>query len=314
MTEKGKTQFFIKGLTDYSEETIITEIKRVAALIKDEYITIKEFNKYTKANASTIQRKFGGWQKALEASGLSHRYNGKPVTEKMKNQAGKGISNEEFLMEIRRIAEKLQKSSITHSDFNNNSIYSSATIAKRFGNWDIAIKEAGLKSHIRPPLSEQDMFENILNVWTHYGRQPTYKEMNIKPSIITGKTYENRFGTWRRALYAFEEFANSDQNDNNSNETESDLQKQVFPKSVVKVKVKAKPEDIHNIPLGLRYKVLQRDRFRCVKCGRSPAVELNIVLHVDHKLPFSLGGKTIMDNLQTTCQECNLGKGNRDNE
>ena len=65
--------------------------------------------------------------------------------------------------------------------------------------------------------------------------------------------------------------------------------------------------------LGLRYQVLKRDRFRCVKCGRSPATELNINLHIDYIVPFSLGGKTIIDNLQATCQDCNLGKGNRDN-
>lgn len=63
------------------------------------------------------------------------------------------------------------------------------------------------------------------------------------------------------------------------------------------------------IPLGLRYEVLERDGGRCLLCGRSPVD--GIQLHVDHVIPWSKGGRTELSNLQTLCQECNLGKGNR---
>jgi 5-methylcytosine-specific restriction endonuclease McrA len=36
-----------------------------------------------------------------------------------------------------------------------------------------------------------------------------------------------------------------------------------------------------------------------------------VTLHVDHIVPVSRGGLTLDDNLQTLCQECNLGKSNR---
>lgn len=61
------------------------------------------------------------------------------------------------------------------------------------------------------------------------------------------------------------------------------------------------------VPLALRYRVLERDR-RCLNCG---ATAETAKLHVDHKTPFSLGGRTIESNLQTLCADCNLGKGNR---
>lgn len=57
----------------------------------------------------------------------------------------------------------------------------------------------------------------------------------------------------------------------------------------------------------LRYKVMQRDGFRCVRCGASAADGAK--LHVDHIIPVSRGGKTEMSNLQTLCETCNLGKG-----
>lgn len=54
----------------------------------------------------------------------------------------------------------------------------------------------------------------------------------------------------------------------------------------------------------LRFQVLSRDKFKCVYCGNIEKLE------VDHVIPLSKGGKTIKENLQTLCYECNRGKGN----
>ena len=62
---------------------------------------------------------------------------------------------------------------------------------------------------------------------------------------------------------------------------------------------------------GERYRILARDRFRCVLCGNSPSHDPSCVLHVDHVVPYSRGGKTAADNLRTLCAECNWGRGNR---
>jgi len=34
-------------------------------------------------------------------------------------------------------------------------------------------------------------------------------------------------------------------------------------------------------------------------------------LVVDHIIPVSKGGKTMIENLRTTCEKCNSGKGNK---
>lgn len=60
---------------------------------------------------------------------------------------------------------------------------------------------------------------------------------------------------------------------------------------------------------AMRYDVLRRDGFRCVRCGRGR--EDGVKLHVDHIVPVSRGGKSTMDNLQTLCEDCNCGKGNK---
>ena len=59
-----------------------------------------------------------------------------------------------------------------------------------------------------------------------------------------------------------------------------------------------------------RFNILKRDGFKCAYCGRNQLD--GVVLHVDHIIPVSKGGKDLPKNLTTSCRECNLGKGNRD--
>ena len=61
---------------------------------------------------------------------------------------------------------------------------------------------------------------------------------------------------------------------------------------------------------GMRYKVMKRDNHKCVKCGRSPATNDKVELEIDHVIPWSKGGETIIENLQTLCSICNTGKSN----
>ena len=58
-----------------------------------------------------------------------------------------------------------------------------------------------------------------------------------------------------------------------------------------------------------RYNVLERDGFRCVKCGDDARTT---TLEVDHIIPFVGGGSCDEDNLQTLCFDCNRGKRDRD--
>ncbi|MGH9891559.1 MAG: HNH endonuclease [bacterium] len=58
-----------------------------------------------------------------------------------------------------------------------------------------------------------------------------------------------------------------------------------------------------------RRRILERDNWTCQLCGvyRADGRELDI----DHREPYSLGGKTDDENLQTLCATCNRRKGGR---
>ncbi len=57
-----------------------------------------------------------------------------------------------------------------------------------------------------------------------------------------------------------------------------------------------------------RFNVFLRDKFICQYCSKSFKVE---ELTFDHVLPRSKGGKTIWENVVTSCRKCNTLKGNR---
>lgn len=84
---------------------------------------------------------------------------------------------------------------------------------------------------------------------------------------------------------------------------EEEIENEKLPAKVKENKSK------RSIPIGMRYKILKRDAFKCVACGRG--VNDNIKLHIDHITPFSLGGLTELSNLKTLCSECNIGKSNK---
>jgi hypothetical protein len=55
----------------------------------------------------------------------------------------------------------------------------------------------------------------------------------------------------------------------------------------------------------LRWRVLFRDGFRCVYCGR---IGEESPLTVDHAVPYSRGGENTIFNLVTACAPCNVEK------
>ena len=113
-------------------------------------------------------------------------------------------------------------------------------------------------------------------------------------SKYTPKPYTARFGGWMNACTAFIKYKKSD----------PEFEKLLNEKSTAKTRA---------INEKIRLQVFKRDNYACVICGKSPANNRGIILHLDHKLPFSKGGDNSPENLRTLCSKCNLDKGNDSN-
>jgi 5-methylcytosine-specific restriction endonuclease McrA len=304
------SRFKIDFLPEYTDDALLAELRRVAALLNHgEPLTQTTYRRLAPRVAhNTVRRRFGGWKEALEKAGLKHLYCGQPVSAKMRQQPAKALTNDDLIRELKRVHALVGKDWLTSSDFNRHSVTSAEAIRQRFGTFRKALDQAGIPHHPfkAREFTDAQCFETIANVWIHYGRAPEYREMFKPPSLIRGKTYVTRWGTWRKTLQAFVDWSNAE---SEAPATVPSVTASVHTPERVNGTVVRAEADCRDVRPGLRFKVFSRDRFRCVACGRSPATDLRVELHADHILAVANGGKTVLENLQTLCQDCNLGKG-----
>jgi hypothetical protein len=206
---------------------------------------------------------------------------------------GAPVTTADLLADIQRVSESKETKFVTLASYSESGRYDSSTIRRRFGTWNKALIAAGLEISNEINYSDERLFENIMILWEHYGRQPRMSELANLPSIISGGAYKRRFSTWMDALQQFVEYANS--------------QDKTAPDPI---EVASGHQTSRDPSLRLRFRVLKRDNFSCRACGASPALTPGLELHVDHITAWSHGGETVEENLQTLCEACNLGKSN----
>jgi len=117
--------------------------------------------------------------------------------------------------------------------------------------------------------------------------------MNQAPSEFSAKTYDNRVGSWNNALLKFAQFIENANLPEEIKTSSNQKNKNLTPR---------------RINWRLRAQILIRDSCICQMCGASPAKNPDVQLHVDHIIPWSKGGETLPENLQTLCATCNIGK------
>lgn len=205
----------------------------------------------------------------------------------------RNIADEELIAEVMRVSQIIGKKTVTIDEFNEHGKFHHTTLTRRFGgSWFKVLEIAGLEKTRNLHISTEDLFENLINVWLALGKQPKYHDLTKNTSAFSAGTYENRFGTWRKALEAFVFWANDGVMTNIAKEEPT-------PHPHTR-------KTSRNINWRLRALVLMRDGARCQMCGND--VQHGAILHVDHIHPWSKGGETTLENLQILCQVCNIGK------
>lgn len=202
------------------------------------------------------------------------------------------ISDADLLDDLRRVGAMVgQGSALTKRTYQSEGKYAVVTFQKRFGSWRAAVTTAGFViDTTSDDIPDDELFDNLRDCWMRLGHQPRKREMTRPTSRYTHSPYVRRFGSWLNAMKTFCEIADA---------------MIVSDAALSQTAARRGPRDPS---LRLRFAVMRRDHFRCVGCGRSPATDANVLLHVDHVLAWANAGKTELDNLQTLCSFCNLGK------
>ncbi len=227
------------------------------------------------------------------------------------------IPSQKIIEEMERVSKIFDHVEFGWRDFNKHGNISAGTIKREFGTWREAL--SALKKYLNGKgldlaprkfpynrqYSDEQMFQEMERIWVSLGHRPSRNEWEASDPKISYNAYKNRFGGWTSTCLNFIEFKMG------GVITTNEPLREKGENEKAQKGISTKTGSGRTVLLGVRLKVLSRDNFRCAFCGRSPATDIGVKLHIDHIVPFSKGGKATLDNLQTLCNECNLGKGNR---
>ena len=173
---------YIREEEKLSEEKIVKQLKQ--HYLKNLSITVRSFNDDKEVcSSTTVIRMFGSWEKALILAGI---YEEKLLKEKMK-----------IIEQLKK--HYLKNLSITQKSFEaDKSVCSYNTVKNKFGSWNNALLEAGIKEKELKP-SKAEIIEDIKK---HFLKNfnITQKSFSADKSVCSTSTVIRRFGSWSKAL------------------------------------------------------------------------------------------------------------------
>ena len=138
-------------------------------------------------SASTFQNRFGSWNKALEAAGLSINVK-------------KGYSDNDLIMLLRDKAEELGRTPTKREATSDPNIPSTRIFVNHFGSWNQALKAAGLSVNQRKDFTDSELLEALREKAQELGRSPSINDIKKSSSMSNPTVFIKRFGSWNKAL------------------------------------------------------------------------------------------------------------------
>lgn len=116
------------------------------------------------------------------------------------------MDKQEIIAELRRVAEKLQTSTLNKSQFRPHSKIGIEAIVNTFGSWNRALEAAGIQttppgpSSIlkQPKISDDELLQEIIRLTKELGKEPSVTEFRAMGRF--GETsYRKRWGSFKNA-------------------------------------------------------------------------------------------------------------------
>lgn len=172
-----------------SDEVLLGDLKSVAQRLGQSRVTRDDYERHGRFSHATISRRFGSWNAALEKAGLG--------VQKRNN-----IPSEELLADLKTVAKRLGKSSLTSCEYSKHGSFSVAAMQSRFGSWNVALVKAGLAVPHRKHIPRDEMLAELKRVANFIGGSTvTIKEFRLHGSFGDGRLTDE-FGSWANALAA----------------------------------------------------------------------------------------------------------------
>jgi hypothetical protein len=172
-----------------------------------------------------------------------------------------------ILQEIRQVARTIAPAPLTKTGFLRESNISWSKVRYYFGSWNKAVEAAGFQPNPKgvhaagyKRLSEEELLEEIGNLWKKEGRRPTEDLMNSS-GTFSAKPYSKRWGTFSTAVDVYiQKYGHPSTNINQTDQPEKTIMKKgiiIIPKTYKPLPTAEKRRPIiYGEPLdfrGLRY-------------------------------------------------------------
>lgn len=115
----------------------------------------------------------------------------------------RGYTDEELLDALRAFADDHGRPPTVPEANNREELPAASTFVFRFGSWNAAVAEAGLRPRNRRR-SDEELLADLREFAESRGEHPSALAVRAREDIdmATPRTYQNRFGSWNGALEA----------------------------------------------------------------------------------------------------------------
>lgn len=172
---------------EIGDESLLADLRRVADDL-DRSPSMADVDRHGAYSASTYQSRFGSWNEAKEAAGLS-------------TDSGPEFSAERLRDDLNAFADELGNAP-SKAEMRESGPHSPSTYVERFGSWTDALRRAGLTPRAETtPVPESDLLDDLRRVADELGRRPTSEDIDER-GAYSASTYYRRFDSWQAALEA----------------------------------------------------------------------------------------------------------------
>lgn len=183
--------WFITPDMAYSDEELLEDIRSVADVV-ERSPSLQDYRNHGEYAASTIYRRFGSWQDAVDRAGFEPH---DPETK---------IAENELFAELHRLADELGEIPTT-TQMNEHGRYWSKVYRDRFGSWGEALEAAGFDTaEINDRIdrvSREMLLDELERLADETNGTPTVTQLR-ENGTHAPETYRQEFGSWNAAIEA----------------------------------------------------------------------------------------------------------------
>ena len=112
----------------------------------------------------------------------------------------RNVAESELIADLKRVANELQKNSVSMSEYDTRSKFHSVTLANRFGSWSKAVEKAGLSPTSLKKISDEKLLEDLKLVAKKIHKPSLKKDEYNEHGQFGLGIFAKRFGSWNKAL------------------------------------------------------------------------------------------------------------------